>query len=191
MLYQQKEAKKCWENNISEWTGLKLSDALRKSKNGVKWRQTVTSVVPHRSMRSDISRASSFFFSRRAYIIMIITSFLCVLNFPGVFVSVLVMVQAQVGNVAMRFKYQGGEFVSLSPRKLKTFLNLAGIHQCLKVVHDNASYSSRNFKFTMLIIFYPKIHCLIIPGFYFSSNNIYSIRCIQVWRLFPFVSETT
>ena len=93
MLYQQKEAKKWWENKISEWTGLKLSDALRKSKNGVKWRQTVASVVPHRSMRSDISRASSFF-SRRAYIIMIITSFLCVLNFPGVFVSVLVMVQA-------------------------------------------------------------------------------------------------
>lgn len=52
----------------------------------------------------------------------------------------------------------GGEFVSLSPRKLKTFLNLAGMHQCVKVVHDNASYSSRNFKFTMLIIFNPKIH---------------------------------
>ena len=64
MLYQQKEAKKCWENNISEWTGLKLSDALRKSKNGVKWRQTVASVVLHRSMRSDISRESSFFFKK-------------------------------------------------------------------------------------------------------------------------------
>lgn len=37
-------------------------NALRKSKNGVKWRQNVASVVPHRSMRSDISRASSFFF---------------------------------------------------------------------------------------------------------------------------------
>lgn len=37
MLYQQKEDKKCWENNISEWTGLKLGDALRKSKNGVKY----------------------------------------------------------------------------------------------------------------------------------------------------------
>ena len=66
MLYSQKEDKKCWENNISEWTGLKLSNALRKSKNSVKWRQNVASVVPHRSMRSDISRASSFFFFKKS-----------------------------------------------------------------------------------------------------------------------------
>ena len=28
-----------WENNISEWTGLKFCDALRESENKIKWRE--------------------------------------------------------------------------------------------------------------------------------------------------------
>ena len=34
---------KRWENNISEWTGLKFCDALRESENKIKWRERVNS----------------------------------------------------------------------------------------------------------------------------------------------------
>ena len=38
--------KKCWENNISEWTGLKFCDALRESEIKIKWRVRVVSTWP-------------------------------------------------------------------------------------------------------------------------------------------------
>ena len=31
--------KKHWENNISEWTGLKFCNALREAENKIKWRE--------------------------------------------------------------------------------------------------------------------------------------------------------
>ena len=45
--------KKRWENDISEWTDLKLSDALRRSENREEWRRLVeiSSVAPQRSKR--------------------------------------------------------------------------------------------------------------------------------------------
>ena len=45
--------RKRWEDNIPEWTGLKLSDALRESENRERWRELVarSSVVPQRSSR--------------------------------------------------------------------------------------------------------------------------------------------
>ena len=36
--------KKHWENNISEWTGLKFCNTLRKSENKIKWRERVATV---------------------------------------------------------------------------------------------------------------------------------------------------
>ena len=42
--------KKRWENNISEWTGLKFCDALREGENKIKWRERVArSVAPQQS----------------------------------------------------------------------------------------------------------------------------------------------
>ena len=35
--------KKRWENNISEWTGLKFCEALRESENKIKWRERANS----------------------------------------------------------------------------------------------------------------------------------------------------
>ena len=45
--------RKRWENDISDWTGLKLSDALRKAENRREWRKLVekSSVAPLRSKR--------------------------------------------------------------------------------------------------------------------------------------------
>ena len=45
--------KKRWENDISDWTGLKLCDALRQSENREEWRKLVhrSSVAPQRSKR--------------------------------------------------------------------------------------------------------------------------------------------
>ena len=45
--------RKRWEDNISEWTGLRLSEALRKSESREEWRELVarSSVVPQRSSR--------------------------------------------------------------------------------------------------------------------------------------------
>ena len=43
--------KKCWENNIAEWTGLTFCDAIREAENKIKWRERVaTSVAPQRSL---------------------------------------------------------------------------------------------------------------------------------------------
>ena len=42
--------KKRWENNISEWTGLKFCNALREAENKVKWRERAAkSVAPQRT----------------------------------------------------------------------------------------------------------------------------------------------
>ena len=45
--------KKRWEDNITEWTGLKLGEALRKAENREEWRTVVarSSLVPQRSNR--------------------------------------------------------------------------------------------------------------------------------------------
>ena len=45
--------KKRWEDNITEWTGLKLGEALRKAENREEWRTVVarSSLVPQRSTR--------------------------------------------------------------------------------------------------------------------------------------------
>ena len=45
--------KKRWEDNITEWTGLKLGEALRKAENREEWRKVVaqSSLVPRRSTR--------------------------------------------------------------------------------------------------------------------------------------------
>ena len=44
--------KKRWEDNIKEWTGLQLSDTLRKAESREEWRELVakTPVVPWQSM---------------------------------------------------------------------------------------------------------------------------------------------
>ena len=45
------QQKKRWENNISEWTGLKFCNAVREAENKIKWRERVAmSVVPQRSL---------------------------------------------------------------------------------------------------------------------------------------------
>ena len=45
--------KKRWEDNIVEWTGLRLSDVLREAENRERWRELVgrSSVVPPQSTR--------------------------------------------------------------------------------------------------------------------------------------------
>ena len=45
--------KKRWEDNVTEWTGLKLSEALRKTETREEWRKVVaqSSLVPQRSTR--------------------------------------------------------------------------------------------------------------------------------------------
>ena len=45
--------KKRWEDNVTEWTGLKLGEALRKAKNREEWRTVFarSSLVPQRSNR--------------------------------------------------------------------------------------------------------------------------------------------
>lgn len=45
--------KKRWEDNISEWTGMRLGEALRKTESREEWRELVykSSVVPQRSPR--------------------------------------------------------------------------------------------------------------------------------------------
>ena len=45
--------KKRWEDNVTEWTGLKLGEALRKAENREEWRTVVirSSLVPQRSTR--------------------------------------------------------------------------------------------------------------------------------------------
>ena len=45
--------KKRWEDNVTEWTGLKLREALRKAENREEWRTVVarSSLVPQRSNR--------------------------------------------------------------------------------------------------------------------------------------------
>ena len=42
-----------WEDNVTEWTGLKLGEALRKAENREEWRKVVTqsSLVPQQSTR--------------------------------------------------------------------------------------------------------------------------------------------
>ena len=37
--------KKRWKDKISEWTGLKLGDALRKAENGGEWRKVVAPII--------------------------------------------------------------------------------------------------------------------------------------------------
>ena len=46
--------KRRWEDNIREWTGLTLSNALRKAENREEWREMVarSAAVPRRSARS-------------------------------------------------------------------------------------------------------------------------------------------
>ena len=45
--------KKRWEDSVTEWTGLKLGEALRKAENREEWRKVVaqSSLVPQRSAR--------------------------------------------------------------------------------------------------------------------------------------------
>ena len=45
--------KKRWEDNVTEWTGLKLGEALRKAENREEWRTVVARsfLVPQRSTR--------------------------------------------------------------------------------------------------------------------------------------------
>ena len=45
--------KKRWEDNITEWAGLKMDEALRKVENREGWRKVVarSSLVPQRSAR--------------------------------------------------------------------------------------------------------------------------------------------
>ena len=45
--------KKRWEDNISEWTGLKLGEALIKAENREDWRKVIarSSLMPQRSIR--------------------------------------------------------------------------------------------------------------------------------------------
>ena len=45
--------KKRWEDNVTEWTGLKLGEALRKAENREGWRKVVAqlSLAPQRSTR--------------------------------------------------------------------------------------------------------------------------------------------
>ena len=45
--------KKRWEDNVTEWTGLNLGEALRKAENREEWRTVVarSSLVPQRSNR--------------------------------------------------------------------------------------------------------------------------------------------
>ena len=45
--------KKRWEDNVTEWTGLKLGEALRKAENREEWRTVVarSSLVPQQSTR--------------------------------------------------------------------------------------------------------------------------------------------
>ena len=45
--------KKRWEENVTEWTGIKLGEALRKAENREEWRTVVarSSLVPQRSTR--------------------------------------------------------------------------------------------------------------------------------------------
>ena len=45
--------KKRWEDNVKEWTGLKLGEDLRKAENREEWRKAVAqlSLVPQRSTR--------------------------------------------------------------------------------------------------------------------------------------------
>ena len=45
--------KKRWEDNVTEWTGLKLGEALRKAEKREEWRKVVdqSSLVPQRSTR--------------------------------------------------------------------------------------------------------------------------------------------
>ena len=45
--------KKRWEDNITEWTGLKWGEALGKAENREEWRKMVaqSSLVPQRSTR--------------------------------------------------------------------------------------------------------------------------------------------
>ena len=42
-----------WEDNISEWTGLKLGEAIRKAENREEWRKVVarSSLMPQWSFR--------------------------------------------------------------------------------------------------------------------------------------------
>ena len=46
--------KKRWEDNVTEWIGLKLGEALRKAEHKEEWRKVVaqSSLVPQRSTRS-------------------------------------------------------------------------------------------------------------------------------------------
>ena len=42
--------KKCWENSISEWSGLKFCNTLREAENKIKWRERFAmSVAPQQS----------------------------------------------------------------------------------------------------------------------------------------------
>ena len=42
------QRKKRWENNISEWTGLKFCNTLREAENKLEWRERVArSVLPN------------------------------------------------------------------------------------------------------------------------------------------------
>ena len=45
--------KKRWEDNVTEWAGLKLGEALQKAENREEWRTVVaqSSLVPQRSTR--------------------------------------------------------------------------------------------------------------------------------------------
>ena len=53
--------KKRWEDNISEWTGLGLGEALRKAEDREEWRKVVvqsSSLMPQRSFRLRDERVS-------------------------------------------------------------------------------------------------------------------------------------
>ena len=50
---EKERQKKRWEDNISEWTGLGLGEALRKAEVSEEWRKVVagSSLMPQRSFR--------------------------------------------------------------------------------------------------------------------------------------------
>ena len=50
---RRKVRHKKWEDNISEWTGLGLGEALRKAEDKEEWRKVVarSSLMPQRSFR--------------------------------------------------------------------------------------------------------------------------------------------
>ena len=58
-----------WEDNVTEWTGLKLGEALRKAENREEWRKVVarSSLVPQRSTKLRISEIKWHPFVQHVY----------------------------------------------------------------------------------------------------------------------------